>query len=273
MNLLQIKNFLKYILPPFIQQIFQLRSKYGFFGNYSSWEIAQKKSSGYESKEILSKVKNSLLKVKNKEAIFERDSVLFNNIDYSFPILSALLKISFENQGNLSVLDFGGSLGSSYYQCREFLLNINNLKWNIVEQKSFVEAGKNFFEDPNLFFFDSIESCLDTEIPDVILLSGVVQYLETPYNFIENILDLKFKNILFDRTAFILSGSDRLTVQKVDPKIYNASYPAWFLNLEKFKHLFADKYNLIFEFESPDKANIPSTFKGFYFQLKRVQNR
>ena len=81
--------------------------KYGWFGNYSSWQDAKKDSVGYDSDLILEKVKNSLLKVKNGEAIYERDSILFDKMEYSWPLLAALLWIANKNMAKLNIIDFG----------------------------------------------------------------------------------------------------------------------------------------------------------------------
>ena len=165
------KLVVKEIVPPFFWKILKKLNKseeYGFFGDYSSWEEALKDSVGYDSDIILEKVKNSLLQVKEGKAIYERDSVLFDKIEYSFPVLAALLKIALENDGKLSILDFGGSLGSSYYQCKDFLGDIKELHWSIVEQPNFVECGKQYFENDRLKFYEDIETCLKYQKPDVI---------------------------------------------------------------------------------------------------------
>ena len=94
---------------------------YGWSGNYSNWAEAEKESSGYNSKNILETVKQATLKVKNGQAVYERDSVIFNEIEYSFPILSSLMWVAAQNNGELNILDFGGYLGSSYYQYKTFL--------------------------------------------------------------------------------------------------------------------------------------------------------
>lgn len=264
------KLFLKQLIPPFLLAIYRQSGKYGFFGNYKTWQAAYQDTTGYDAAVILEKVKDSLLKVKEGKAAYARDSVIFDEIHYSFPLLASLLKIAVENEGRLSVLDFGGSLGTSYYQCKDFLSGLKELKWSIVEQENFVTTGKQFFEDTHLKFFYDIDSCIHIEKPDVILLSGVVQCLEDPYKFLEKLLSYNFNHILFDRTAFVKEGSDRLTIQKVPPEIYSASYPAWFFSLDKFLSFFAEKYDLLLEFNSDDRVNIPSQFKGFYFKRKSL---
>jgi putative methyltransferase (TIGR04325 family) len=243
------KLCLKDLAPPLLIKLVKGR-KYGYFGNYQSWEVAKRETTGYDTGIILEKVKSSLLKVKQGEAVYERDSVLFDQIQYSFPLLAGLLRIATKNQGNLSVLDFGGSLGSSYYQCKNFLSVVGNLTWSIVEQKHFIECGKEFFEDEHLKFFYSIEDCLRSQNPDVLLLSVVVQYLEQPYSFLEQVIGYNFQHIIVDRTPFILQGGDRLTIQKVPPEIYPASYPAWFFDHDRFLQIFQRNYKLIAQFEA-----------------------
>ena len=250
--------------------------KYGWFGDYPSWEEANKDSTGYDSDLILEKVKSSLLKVKNGEAIYERDSVLFNKVEYSWPLLTALLWITNQNKGKLNLIDFGGSLGSTYYQNRFFLKDVSELHWNIVEQKNFIECGKHYFEDDHLKFYFTLEECVAHKNPDTIILSSVLQYIESPYELLDKIVGLNFTYIIFDITSFLEHGKDRITVQKVPPHIYNASYPVWVFEKEKFLKFFEGKYELIAEFEAYVGKeyyignNVKAGDKGFIF--RRINN-
>lgn len=262
-----IKGITKGFIPPLLLRIYQnITTKYGFFGTYSSWDKAKKASTGYDSDLILDKVRDSMLKIKTGEAVYERDSVVFNAIQYSWPLLAGLLWIASKNDNKLSIIDFGGSLGSTYFQYKNFLSNLDDLKWSIIEQTKFVTCGKEMFENEQLHFFYDLESCLEQVKANVILLSAVLQYLENPYSFLEKIINMNFKYILFDRTPFLEKGNERITIQRVPPSIYTASYPAWFFNKEKFLNVFSEKYKLIAEFDAHDKVNILSVFKGFIFE-------
>ncbi|MFH1827611.1 MAG: methyltransferase, TIGR04325 family [bacterium] len=257
-----------------LKKIITIYNPYGWFGNYSSWEDAEKKCTGYESDIILEKVKNSLLKVKEGEAVYERDSVLFNHIEYSWPLLTGLMWIAAKSKNKLNIIDFGGSLGSTYFQNRIFLKELDELHWNIVEQKKFVDCGKKYFTDKQLKFYYDIETCLRENHSNVILFSSVIQYLNKPYQFLEKILNYNFQYIIFDNTAFTNTEADRITIQKVSPKIYEASYPSWFFNKEKFLILFKEKYELIAEFQSPiiSKIHLGNTvgkYQGFIFRLNK----
>ncbi len=266
----KIVKIVQGIVPPVAIDIYRnLSRKVGFFGNYNTWEEARQASGSYDSDVILEKVKNALLKVKNGEAVYERDSVLFNKVEYSWPLLAGLLWIASREDNKLNLVDFGGSLGSSYYQNKKFLAHLHVLKWNIVEQRKFVECGKRYFEDEHLKFYYHLEDCVKEQHSSTILLSSVIQYIEKPYDLLKEIIGKRLKYILFDRTPFLYNGEDRITVQKVPAEIYRASYPAWFFNQKKFLDYFSSEYELIADFESNDRANIPSVFKGYIFKLKR----
>jgi putative methyltransferase (TIGR04325 family) len=226
-------------------------SEYGFFGNYGSWGEALQHSKGYDDPIILDKVKNAILKVKSGEAVYERDSVLFDKVQYSYPLLAYLLFIATSKEQKLSILDFGGSLGSSYFQCRNFMNHFRQLKWNIVEQKHFFECGRRLFQDGVLSFYDGIEECCNKESPDVILLSGVLQCLENPYEILTEAMGYGFEYIIVARTLFI-DQPDRITIQKVPPDIYESSYPIWFFNYDRFHSFFKGQYELIDETDTEE---------------------
>lgn len=279
----KVKTILKSFLPRVVASVFRNRRVKStgkqsdlisnkitdlWSGNYRCWNDIKEVSDGYSSSIILEKCKSSLLKVKNGEAVYERDSVLFNEIQYSWPLLAGLQRAALENKGKLCVMDFGGSLGSTYYQNKEFLKLVDELEWCIVEQKEFVDCGKDFFQDKKLKFYYSIEECILKHKPDVLVLSGVLQYLEKPYDWIQKFVALKIPYIIIDRTTFVKSERDILTVQNVPEEIYKASYPAWFFNIDAFESHFKN-YSTLASFEAHEgyvihlENGLTSTYKGF----------
>jgi putative methyltransferase (TIGR04325 family) len=77
-----------------------------------------------------------------------------------------------------------------------------------------------------------------------------LQYLETPYALLEKVKAFSFPFILIDRTGFMGGAEDRLTIQRVPPTIYPASYPCWFFSRRKFTSFFEDAYELVEEFDA-----------------------
>ena len=251
------------------------KNHYGWFGNFQSWAEAKAGASGYETSTILEKTKNSLLKVKNGEAVYERDSVLFDKKEYPYAVISALLYIAIKNENKLHVIDFGGSLGSTWFQIRDFMPAQIELYWSIVEQPAYVQEGKTHFSDEVLDFYFSLDECIAArKKPDVVLLSGVLQYLEKPHDFLDQLSKFNVDYIVFDRTAFLKDNhEDRLTLQRVPPEIYDAQYPSWFFNEQDFLKHFPN-YTIKADFE-PFVAGEQTMFidhkpiaydKGFLFE-------
>lgn len=279
-----MKSFLKQLTPPlFLQYYRQIKFAKSqknnrandilWGGNYRSWQEASVESIGYSNNEILEKCKTSLLKVKSGEAMYERDSVLFEKVQYSWPLLACLENVAISNKGCLHIIDFGGSLGSSFFQNKLFLQNVVSLKWYVVEQEHFVLCGKKEFEDENLKFEFTIDHVLSMDNINCLLISGVLQYLENPENWVKKLLGYNFDYIIIDRTSFIESSS-RLTVQKVPEIIYRASYPCWFFNEKEFLGSFDKSYHLIADFESYADGKVLSEdqklmyWKGFFLKKK-----
>jgi putative methyltransferase (TIGR04325 family) len=281
-NFKHVKNRIKKFILSISIDLLKRKQKpsiYGWFGNYSSWAEALKDNRGYDSDEILEKVKNSMFQVKMGASAYERDSVLFDTVQYSWPLLAGLLWIAAQNCGRLHVLDFGGSLGTSFYQNRLFLNELSEVQWCIVEQKKFVECGKKYFANNTLRFYFSIEDCLAEIKPSVIILSSVLQYIEKPYKLLREIFRHEFEYIIVDLTGFVYDNYDRITIQKVPPEIYNASYPCWFFNEKKFLEFMETKYNLIVDFRGfvGQSINIDDAvtagYKGFIFQRAKKLSR
>ena len=267
-----MKEFIKSLVPPILFNIVKKLQnlKYGWKGNYSSWKEAQDTSTGYDSDEILQTVKNSLLKVKNGEAVYERDSVIFNEIQYSWPLLTGLMFTAAKSEGSLKVLDFGGSLGSTYYQNKKFLDKLDNVSWSIVEQKHFVETGKKDFESDRLKFYYDAHECVDKEKPNVLLLSSVLQYIENPYELLDSILENNFEYILIDRTPFC-KFDERIKLQVVPDSIYKASYVCRFFDEVQFVDYFKkNNYSVIVDFNGTDGESSEYIFKGMIMERSNV---
>ena len=127
-------KFLKSLIPAIVKDYINiiLGRNIKLRGKFALWEDALKISSGYNDPVILSKSKISIKKIMNKEAKFERDTVLFYNDDPDIQLIAIIQKL-YQNK-NIKICDFGGSFGSSYFQNISFL-NKDKIEWNIVEQK------------------------------------------------------------------------------------------------------------------------------------------
>jgi putative methyltransferase (TIGR04325 family) len=237
-----------------------------FDGDYSTWSEAAQKCEGYGTAAVLERVVAAATAVREGRATYERDSLVFYEKAYDWPLLSCLLWAANHEDRELNVLDFGGSLGSSYYQHRPWFKNLRRLRWSIVEQENFVRVGREKFQDDTLRFFPDIDTCIREENPTVLLLSCVLQYLEEPYALLDALLDKAFEVIVLDRTPLLDGSKSRITLQHVGERIYPATYPAWFFSRTEFLRVFEGRYRLIEDFDCADRVNIPSRFQGFLFE-------
>lgn len=248
-----MKRLIKEWIPPAIVHAYRgLRSDViQFQGDFQTWESACAASSGYDSEAIFQKTRVAALKVKKGEAAFERDSVVFDHVEFCFPVLAGLLRAACARDGNLRVLDFGGGLGTTYRQFKAFEAPLQSLSWSIVEQPKFVEAGRAEFANEELRFFSSIAETLGGGAPDVVLLSSVLQYVELPYHLIREVCSIGSRSVVIARTPSAIAPSDTLTVQVVPPSIYEASYPCWILAKAKLLAAFSEQHRLVASFEEP----------------------
>lgn len=245
-----------------------------FEGEIATWEEASARCTGYDAQLILEKVLAATLMVKRGEAVYERDSILFDEIEYSWPMLVGLMWAAAQNGGKLNVLDFGGSLGSSYFQHRRILQSLIEVHWNVVEQAHYVDAGRASIQDEHLHFYRTIEECLSENQPNVILLSSVMQYLSEPFAVLLELMNVGASVIVLDRTIVNNSGHDRIYAQHVPSSIYKASYPCRSISESGLISHLNKGYA---EFESfpslcfPALNAIDSEFKGYIFYRKNIE--
>jgi putative methyltransferase (TIGR04325 family) len=270
-----MKSFIKQISPPAVLNTYR-RLKGGevrFKGSFSTWQEALQYASGYQEEHILEKVREATRIVIQGNAACERDSALFDRAQYPFPLIATLLRAALENSGKLTVLDFGGALGSSYYQCRDYIECIHPLRWCIVEQDKFTELGRREFQNDIIRFYDSVEQCSAAQCPQVVLFSSVLQYLNNPFTILESVDRIGVDYIVIDRTPFTISGKRIITVQVVPDKLVRSSYPAWLFNEQDIRDVLANSYEEIATFDAVDGeigyGQKKAKFKGIIFRRKR----
>ncbi len=180
--------------------------------------------SGYGSDSIFEKVKNASLAVKEGKAAYERDGYLFYKKEYYLQLLTILYEVFFE-YGECNVIDFGGSLGSTFFQNKDKLLRyIPQIKWDVVEQRHFVDWGKEYLEDENLKFHYTIH---EVDRCNLVLFGSSLQYLEDYHVFLKQVADRGIKYLIIDRLP--VSNEIWVSVEYVHEPIYEASYPLYIL--------------------------------------------
>ncbi len=250
-----------WVVPTGVSEWAALRSRHltQFDDSGDTWEAAQAQSSGYDANEILGRVRASTEAVLRGNAAFERDGVAFDSPGYRWPVLAGLLEVA-AREGELKVLDFGGSLGSVYWQHRKFFTDVK-VSWGVVEQTEFITAGKELNQN-SIDFFPSITDYLKSGTPNVILLSSVLQYLPNPENTLRELLETPASTLILDRTPMSAADSNLPCLQIVPKHIYTGSYPAWVFSRDWLRTQLAG-WEILAEFDGIEPTG--TTKKGVHF--------
>jgi putative methyltransferase (TIGR04325 family) len=254
------------MIPPILGR-FLLRLGFGgniFRHGFSSWEEAESQTQGYDSSEITKQLVQATRKVRDGQAAFERDGVLFNQIQYSWPLLASLLATP--REGNtLRVLDWGGSLGSTYRQNLEVIRSAGiQLEWTVVEQSHLVAIGKSEFEDNSLRFANDLSGFKKGQF-DVVLFASSICYVPDAEQVLTSVRALAPKRFIFDRSPEASGATDLYGVQKVGSKIYKASYPIRTFGKGKIETLLSPDYIKLIEWECDLQPDPQTTSKGYLF--------
>lgn len=140
----------------------------------------------------------------------------------------------------------------------QVLSALPEVRWSIVEQPRHVETGRVWFEDDRLRFYANIGECLSETQPNIVLLSGVLQYLERPYAVLDQVVALPCEHVIIDRTPFWSGSSDRLCVQTVPPSIYPAGYPSWIFSRQRFQERLQEEWQTVVRFDDSDELAAPA---------------
>ena len=275
---ISLKRWLKRVIPTswlnrWLHRCDKKKGGIFYRGDFNSWHDAAKLASGYGVPVILERTRDSLRMVRDGKAEFERDSVIISPPEYPFALIACLLHLAaLKELKSLSVLDFGGSLGSSYFQCRKFLVGVKKLRWSVIEQTAHVACGRAEFQNDELRFYETISEAMASERPDVLVLSGVLQCLPEPFAVLEELRAQTIPFMILDRLPFINAGRDLLTLQEVPETIYPASYPAWFFAAGKVENFVGQTHELItpFPYGFVARTAIGSAFQTGFFLKKRA---
>lgn len=263
--------WLKAWLPPALERMLRRVSPRAtrLVGPYATWADAIGDSRGYAESNILERVAAAQHAVMSGQACYERDGVLFQTPSYEFPLISVIQRAALENGGAVTVLDYGGSLGTTYRRNRPALDGITRLNWQVAEQSHFVERGQQDFSNDELNFVSDIQRC---DKPDVVLLCGVLHVLEAPYPVLEELAGLAPAYLVLDRTAFTRSGAEAVMLQKVPAKIYEAQYPSWVLSWDKVSATLDPEYELVCQIPTLEDdvghGNLIADYRGGIFRRR-----
>lgn len=213
-------------------------------GIYNSFDECPKCGRGFESDRWVcqetDKIDKLLEATKDNNII---QSVVSCQMSLS-PFLAALVSANSKG-GKVSILDFGGGLGSGYIYVTAGYGGQVVIDYHIVDSKSICQAGKSYFKDNRQIHY---HYCLPKEIQsvDIVHLCSSLQYIEDWKGLLR---DLARYNPQYVLLVDVPAGDipTYATVQNY----YESKIPYWFFNVNDiigtmssihFKLLFRSSY-------------------------------
>lgn len=236
-----------------------------FQGGYCSFSEASSASLGYDAEEIFNKSAQAALAVKTGQAKYERDSVLFYDNKKMFELLYAITS-TYNTQGRVDILDYGGGMGSMYFQHREMLRDFN-YTWIIKEQRKFVEYGNCNLADDILSFTEEMTSAINA---NMVILGSSLQYIEDAQMVLKEIIEMKPYIVFIDRTPVCTGGNNDSLIygvfrEIVHKPIYEAQYPMYVFDKDVMYNFMKNQgeYALVAEWK-------PNSEEQFRYKNKKI---
>jgi hypothetical protein len=218
-------------------------SKIGFKGKYHNYLDALVNCDGYDNQDLINYVFKKTLEAR-RLSFFEQDGIIYKTININEDIEN-FFKIKKNN--NISILDVGGSFGKLFFLVRKRFPNLK-LDWSILEQNSKVsltryKSNKKYFKNINFYNFDQFVP-LKKKF-DIVIFETSLQYIKSPYQILKVTAE-KTKNILIVNLTTTLKKKEYLKIEHPSSKVYNYTYPCWFLNAQKIEMYLRKKFSLVY---------------------------
>ncbi|MBI2602117.1 MAG: methyltransferase, TIGR04325 family [Deltaproteobacteria bacterium] len=180
-----------------------------------------------------------------------------------------LLFFNMLSSTQLTVLDFAGGVGNSYFQLERFFYNKNGIEWHVVDCQPLIEAGRNLkLADDKVHFYERIP---DLNF-DVVFVSSSMQYLYEPETLFEAFLNRKPRYLVFTRVPlsetkpFYMLQKEGRKGKKVTYKVHSFQFISQFFDQRG--------YSLIYCNEAPEDHYGRSWYKNVpvHLQVRRTKN-
>src|SRR5205085_1309723 len=145
------------------------------------------------------------------------------------------------------VLDFGGNLGFVYFDVAGVLPNRIS-EWRVVDCPEVVSYGNANYANDKLVFFTSLESACRDFIPNMVLCSHTLQYLEKPYDTLAMLSDLKPAVIVLHELP--VAERERFMIQRLPEGLGGTARPVQILASDRLAAALSS-YDLIANMDLP----------------------
>jgi putative methyltransferase (TIGR04325 family) len=193
---------------------------------------------------------------------------------WDWPVMYWLLRL--EPQIG-SLLDAGGHMGTKYRAFRNHVNLEQRIQWIIYDLPAIVRAGRERATKDGLFGLSFIDNLDDAQEVDVLLASGLLQYLDIPLGELLRQLPAPPKHLLLNKVA-IRNGPSIVTLENFGC----AEVPYQIRNRDEFLSSLEELgYEIVDAWEIPELSHVISTHPrhgksiscGYYARLRGGENQ
>ena len=172
--------------------------------------------------------------------------------------LMALALLQAVGAGTINVIDFGGSFGLHLSTFLKVARNTPYL-WTIIEIPTIVDEGrKRIPPGAALHYETEIEQ--GPASPDLIITSGTLQYLATPYEMLSRFADVAPKYLFIDRLPVAVMVDDFVTIQHVPGRHFAdgqaRDVPAWWFSRNRFFQALDENFSIEWTAQTGEYAEV-----------------
>jgi putative methyltransferase (TIGR04325 family) len=179
------------------------------------------------------------------------------NLSFCTSSLSAISSLIYTNNNSLSILDFGGGMGSSFINLTSALIDNKNISFSVVEGLRSCEKGKILFKnDDRIEFLNELPK---NKKYDIIYISSCLQYIEDWQGLLATLCkNYNAEYFIFDDLP---SGDIEKTYVSVQ-NYYESKIPCTFFKLDDIiKEIKDNGYEIIYR--ANFRANILNTYENY----------
>jgi len=174
-------------------------------------------------------------------------------------MLYCLAEIGLDQPRTYRILDVGGGGGDYYHYFKKFIPGLR-LNWTVLETKTFVESFKAGATD-QISWIDTVDD-LDTAY-DIVLMSGVLQYIEDWNYMLETVTSLS-NFVILNRLPLIHGRDDHVALQRSRYGKRRNSYPAHFFSESKFLTKIRNLGKIEMQWSVPEDQSVFRWRANFY---------
>ncbi len=205
-----MKALIEALLPAFLHP--KYKDNHRFRTVYPDYTSALKKCNrkGYENDAIV-------------EVVYQKTKTYIQNSNVrkigiqELALMQGIIQEVLAGRGKkkLKVLDFGGACGLHYFEVRRMLPAEISLEWYVIETTEMAKRGQLLteFAQGELFFSDDLDEI--KAIPgqfDIVHTSGTLQAVPDPWFYLEKLIGMGAKTLIFNRLGMIAADQDIFTV-------------------------------------------------------------